>query len=142
MRCGTGFPRRGCPDAVQAVTGASPGGERVFATPSGVALGPLDLVGDGKARGFVLQMRAGRFHGFVVRRGGAVFGYVDRCPHMGLPLAQVLDDYLTPDGGLIRCSWHSALFVVEDGTCAGGPCPGARLTPWPVAVHDGVLVTA
>ena len=74
--------------------------------------------------------------------GQAVWGYVDRCPHMGLPLAQVLDDYLTPDGGLIACSWHSALFDMATGQCRGGPCVGSALTPWPVVVEDDRLVTA
>lgn len=115
---------------------------RVFATPPGVALGALDQIADGDARNFVLQLRAGRFHGFVVRRGDAVFGYVDRCPHMGLPLAQTLDAYLTPARDLIACSWHSALFDVESGACVGGPCPGQALTPWPVTVRDGTIVTA
>ena len=115
---------------------------RLSSTPAGVTLCPLDTIADGKARNFVLQMRAGRFHGFVVRRGEAVHGYVDRCPHAGLPLAQVLDDYLTPDGGLIACSWHGALFTVEGGACVGGPCAGQTLTPWPVAVSNGKIVTA
>lgn len=115
--------------------------ERLYATPPGVKLGPFAAIPDGRARNFVLQMRAGRFHGFVVRRGEEAFGYVDRCPHMGLPLAQTLDDYLTPAGDLIACSWHAALFAISTGECVGGPCPGARLTPWPVAVIDGVLVT-
>ena len=115
---------------------------RVFATPAGVKLGPLDQIADGKARNFVLQLRAGRFHGFVVRRSGEVHGYVDRCPHFGLPLAQELDQYLTPDGALIACSWHGALFTIEDGACAGGPCFGQRLQAWPVAVLDGMVVTA
>lgn len=115
---------------------------RVFATPAGVTLGPLDAIADGAARNFVLQLRAGRFHGFVVRRGEAVHGYVDRCPHAGLPLAQVLDAYLTEDGGLIACSWHGALFRVDDGLCVGGPCVGRSLDGWPVAVLDGAIVTA
>lgn len=115
---------------------------RVYATPPGVALGPLELIPDGGARGFVLEMRAGRFHGFVVRRGARVFGYADRCPHAGLPLAQKLDDYLTPGGDLIACSWHSALFDVETGACVGGPCSGSRLTPWPVEVREGRVTTA
>jgi len=119
-----------------------PSDTRVFATPAGVKLGSLELIADGAARNFVLQLRSGRFHGFVVRRGDAVHGYVDRCPHMGLPLAQELDRYLTPDGGLIACSWHAALFRVEDGACVGGPCGGASLTRWPVAVVDGGIVTA
>ncbi len=115
--------------------------ERLNATPPGVALGPLDAIADGKARNYVVQMRAGRFHGFVVRRGDKVHGYVDRCPHMGLPLAQQLDEYFTPDGGLIACSWHSALFRVDDGACVGGPCTGAALTPWPVHVENDRIVT-
>ena len=116
-------------------------GERVFATPAGVTLGALDVVADGGARSFVLQMRASRFHGFVVRRGESVWGYVDRCPHMGLPLAQKLDDYLAPGGDLIACSWHAALFDVESGACRGGPCGGSALTAWPVGVENGMLVT-
>ena len=115
--------------------------ERVFATPAGVKLGLLDAIADGAARNYVLRMRSGRFHGFVVRRGEQAWGYVDRCPHAGVPLAQALDEYLTPNGDLIACSWHGALFRVEDGACVGGPCVGARLTPWPVAVVNGVLLT-
>ncbi|MCW6537156.1 MULTISPECIES: Rieske (2Fe-2S) protein [Sphingomonas] len=114
--------------------------ERLIATPAGIALGPLDLIADGAARGFVIEMRAGRFHGFVVRRGDAVYGYVDRCPHMGLPLAQKLDDYVA--GDMIACSWHGAVFDTASGKCRGGPCPGTALTPWPVTIRDGTIVTA
>ncbi len=115
---------------------------RVWSTRAGINLGPLDLIADGAARNYVLQIGENRFHGFVVRRGQAVFGYVDRCPHAGLPLAQQLDQYLTPDGGMIACSWHGAVFAIEDGACLGGPCAGGRLTPWPVAVEDGRIRTA
>lgn len=117
-------------------------GARVFATPAGVKLGVLEAIADGTARNFVLQMRAGRFHGFVVRRGDEAHGYVDRCPHTGMPLAQELDGYLTGDGGLIQCSWHGALFRIEDGLCVGGPCVGQHLQAWPVVVLDGLVVTA
>lgn len=116
--------------------------QRLFATPAGVTLGPLDQIADGAARNYVLQLRAGRFHGFIVRRGARLFGYVDQCPHAGLPLAQQLDQYLSSDGGLILCSWHGALFEIDGGRCVGGPCPGRRLTPWPVALRDGQIVTA
>jgi nitrite reductase/ring-hydroxylating ferredoxin subunit len=115
---------------------------RLTATPRGVALCPLETLADPGARNFVLQIGEARFHGFVVRQGSAVYGYVDRCPHMGLPLAQTLDDYLTPSGELIACSWHGALFRRGDGRCVGGPCAGQSLLTWPVEVHGGVIRTS
>lgn len=120
----------------------TPAEARLSATPPGVRLCRLEDLPAGSARGFVLQMRAGRFHGFVVRDGAHVRGFDDRCPHAGLPLAQKLDDYLTPDASLVACSWHGALFRIADGVCVGGPCTGAALSPWPVAVSDGWIVTA
>ena len=120
--------------------GAPPLTERLTATPPGIALGPLDQIADGAARNFVIEMRAGRFHGFVVRRGDEAFGYVDRCPHMGLPLAQTLDDYVA--GGMIACSWHGAMFDIASGKCLGGPCSGTALTQWPIEIRDGTILTA
>lgn len=115
---------------------------RLTSTPAGVKLGALDLIADGKARGFVLEMKAGRFHGFIVRKQNNVFGYVDRCPHMAVPLVQKLDEYLTPDGSLVQCAWHGALFRTHDGLCLAGPCTGQVLQAWPVTVQSGMIVTA
>ena len=116
--------------------------DRLTTIRAGVALGPLDLVADGGARGYVLEIGGRRFHGFVVREGDAVRGYVDRCPHMGVPLARELDAYLSPISRHIACGWHGALFRVDDGACVAGPCAGAALIAWPVAVRDGALFTA
>ena len=115
---------------------------RLQKTPAGIKLSPLAWIEDGASRNFVLQMRSGRFHGFVLRKGDQVFGYVDRCPHQGLPLAQKLDDYLTLDGKHVICSWHGALFDPENGRCLGGPCNGAGLTAWPVEVRGDDIFTA
>ncbi|AKU93062.1 Rieske (2Fe-2S) protein [Vulgatibacter incomptus] len=116
--------------------------ERVWQTPPGVRLCPVDSIEEPGARNFVLQIGEALFHGFVVRENGAVHGYVDQCPHAGLPLARELDGYLTAKKELIACSWHGALFRLSDGVCVGGPCAGSRLTPWPVHVEDGWLKTA
>jgi nitrite reductase/ring-hydroxylating ferredoxin subunit len=114
---------------------------RTTSTPPGVHLCLLDELPNPGARNFVLQIGTLRFHGFVVRHGARVRGYVDRCPHMGLPLAQKLDDYLTTGGDLIGCSWHGALFRPTDGVCVGGPCFGAALITWPVVLKDGAVIT-
>lgn len=114
---------------------------RLNRTPAGVRLCLLNEMPIDGARNFVLQMKDGRFHGFVIRKGAEVFGYLDRCPHAGLPLAQKLDSYLTPDGQAIQCSWHGALFRVDDGACVGGPCSGA-LTSWAVSIAEEWIVTS
>jgi len=115
---------------------------RVYSTPANVTLGPASQIAPGSARNYVLQIGEAYFHGFIVHKDERYYGYVDRCPHAGLPLAQDLDDYLTPRADLISCSWHGALFQIASGRCVGGPCAGATLTPWPVTVRDGHLVTA
>ena len=115
---------------------------RVWKTPPNVALCAEDDIAEPGARSFVLQIGEAYFHGFVVRKDGAVAGYVDRCPHAGNPLAIELDRYLTPDGSLILCAWHGAAFEPLTGACVAGPCAGGRLTPWPVQVAAGVIRTA
>jgi nitrite reductase/ring-hydroxylating ferredoxin subunit len=115
---------------------------RVYATPAGVKLGSKDLIAPDSARNFMLEIGEAHFHGFIVRKADAYYGYVDRCPHAGLPLAQELDDYLTPQADLISCSWHGALFRIASGQCIGGPCAGQSLTPWPVQIEGDHIVTA
>ncbi|MDE1145954.1 MAG: Rieske (2Fe-2S) protein [Azospirillaceae bacterium] len=134
---GTGAPE----DEANSRGGIRP---RLTKTPAGVRLCALDDLAEPGARNFVLEVKGDRFHGFVVRQGNAIIGYVDRCPHAGVPLAFKLDDYLGQDltgRDVIRCGWHGALFDIADGRCVAGPCPGQGLIPWPVAVRDGFIET-
>ncbi len=119
-----------------------PDRKRVWKTPPGVPLCAETDIADPGARSFVLQIGDAFFHGFVVRKDGQVAGYVDRCPHQGFPLAIELDRYLTPDGSLVLCGWHGAVFEPLTGECVGGPCAGGRLTGWPVESSGGVIRTA
>jgi nitrite reductase/ring-hydroxylating ferredoxin subunit len=65
---------------------------------------------------------------FVIRRGNAVFGYVNVCSHMGTTLDWKPGAFLTLDKTLIQCATHGAQFDIETGACAGGPCNGRPLT--------------
>jgi nitrite reductase/ring-hydroxylating ferredoxin subunit len=80
--------------------------------------------------------------GFVTRIDGATTGWVDRCPHVGMPLAVVPGRYLTREKDLILCASHGALFRLADGLCIGGPCAGRSLSPWPVRVRGDDVLTA
>jgi nitrite reductase/ring-hydroxylating ferredoxin subunit len=108
----------------------------------GAVLCALEAIADPGAKGFVFREGDRLFMGFVVRQGERAFGYIDRCPHAGLPLATFGDRYLTREGDLILCSSHGALFRPESGLCIGGPCAGRSLWAWAVEVKDGVVVVA
>lgn len=110
--------------------------------PAGVTLCALADLADPGAKGFRFREGAALFAGFVVRKGMQVWGYVDSCPHAGWPLAALDDRYLAKGGERLLCAGHGALFRLEDGVCTSGPCHGDRLASWPVAVGDGVVVTA
>lgn len=109
---------------------------------SGERLCALDEIADPGGRGFVFRRGESLFLSFIVRRGAMVRGYVDRCPHAGMPLAMAPDRYLTRRGDLILCASHGALFRLEDGLCTSGPCAGRALLPWPVAVRGSDIVAA
>ena len=106
----------------------------------GTRLCALEDIADPGAKGFFFREGESIFMGFVVRKAGGVFGYLDRCPHAGFPLAPAPDRYLTREGDLILCGAHGALFRIGDGLCIAGPCGGARLWPWPVRQEGEALV--
>ena len=77
--------------------------------------------------------------GFLVRKAGRVYGYVNVCPHAGRMLNWGPDKFLTRDKALIICSAHGAVFEIETGICVAGPCPGASLRPLDVEIKGGVV---
>ena len=108
----------------------------------GAVLCPLDEIASPGARGFRFRVGDAVFAGFVVRRGDAVVGYVDSCPHAGWPLAGPSGRFLTRDNDLILCGGHAALFRIDDGAMVAGPCEAVSLTPWPVRVEGSDIVAA
>ncbi len=101
----------------------------------------LSDIADPGACEFESGSRDDRIPGFVVRKNGRVFAYVNICPHAGRSLNWGPDRFLTRDNGLIMCAGHGALFEIDSGLCVAGACLGARLTSLEVEVIDGrVLV--
>lgn len=94
------------------------------------------------ARGFTIGTGDWPLRGFVVRSGNEVRGYVNHCPHAGHPLNLLPHKFLTPDGTLILCSSHGAVFERETGYCVAGPCAGKHLRPVPLQVESGFVMLA
>jgi nitrite reductase/ring-hydroxylating ferredoxin subunit len=94
------------------------------------------------ARAFTLGEGEWPLRGFVVRAGEAVRGYVNHCPHAGHPLNLLPHRFLTPDGTLIVCSSHGALFEKGTGYCVAGPCAGRALTAVALVIRAGFVLLA
>ncbi len=80
------------------------------------------------------------YHGeslFAVKKDGQLFIYRNSCPHLGIELNWMEDQFLDMDGALIQCATHGALFVIESGECVAGPCMGQALQPLAVEIRGG-----
>ena len=90
---------------------------------------------DGKAKGFVFDDTSV----FAVRQGLECFVYANKCPHMGIELHWMEDQFLDQEQQFIQCSTHGALFAIEDGECIEGPCKGKTLTVIEHMQENGIL---
>ncbi|RTZ74200.1 MAG: Rieske (2Fe-2S) protein [Gammaproteobacteria bacterium] len=106
---------------------------------SGRILCSLDELAEGEPRGFSL---AGELplELILLRRGGQVLAYRNRCPHTGINLEWLPDQFLDHSGRYLQCATHGALFRPEDGYCLRGPCAGYALEALPVVVKEGQVV--
>ena len=74
---------------------------------------------------------------FVVRHGGVVHAYINRCAHVPIELDWLPGRFFDASGGFLICATHGAMYVPGSGYCVEGPCRGARLEPVAVIERDG-----
>jgi nitrite reductase/ring-hydroxylating ferredoxin subunit len=92
------------------------------------------------SRGFSAGEGDWPLRGFVVKTATGIAAYVNYCPHAGHPLNMRPNRFLTPDGNLILCCSHGAVFARDNGLCIAGPCQGQKLTPIPVELVSGYVM--
>lgn len=95
----------------------------------------LNDVPEGGSKGFVVEGHKI----FAVKKQGNFFLYRNSCPHLGIPLEWVEDQFLDASGSMIQCANHGALFVIESGKCVSGPCDGRRLKALDVMTSNQAL---
>ncbi|HTQ98783.1 MAG TPA: Rieske 2Fe-2S domain-containing protein [Candidatus Acidoferrum sp.] len=94
----------------------------------------LDDLVAGKPR----RVKVGDHHLLAVRTGdNAVRIFLNRCPHLGIPLAWQDAQLLSADGAHLQCSTHGALFLFDTGFCVSGPCQGDQLWSFTCEVVAG-----
>lgn len=97
---------------------------------------------DFSAKGFTVIIEGTETDIFLVRAGNEIYGYVNSCPHTGVNLDWMPDEFMDITGKLIQCATHGALFNLQDGFCCYGPCAGDSLQPVKLVLEDGVVFLA
>jgi len=73
--------------------------------------------------------------GFLIGTPDGLRAFRNRCRHWPVPLDMDDADFWSPELGAIVCKVHGAVFRGHDGACLAGPCAGAALQSWPVAIE-------
>jgi len=76
---------------------------------------------------------------FAVKKEGKLYIYKNSCPHIGVALEWVEDQFLDSSQSMIQCANHGALFVIESGACVAGPCSGQRLTAVKYSIQSDLI---
>jgi len=79
---------------------------------------------------------------FAVKKRNKLYVYKNSCPHIGVALEWVEDQFLDSSHTMIQCANHGALFVIESGMCVAGPCTGQKLIAVKFDVVDGFICLA
>ena len=110
--------------------------------PSGTVICRANAIAPEKARGFVISdtQSCNQLDLIIWHTLDELRGFVNSCPHLGLPLETFPDRFLNTLGTELVCSAHGAVFDAT-GFCLAGPCQGRALVPLeldirPHAPHD------
>jgi nitrite reductase/ring-hydroxylating ferredoxin subunit len=87
----------------------------------------LSDLADGIARGYALSIAGQKISVILIHHAGQVYAYQNSCPHTGVSLDWMPDEFMDVSGKLLQCATHGALFQPENGYCIHGPCVGSYL---------------
>ncbi len=99
----------------------------------------LEEIPDPGSRGFRVNIDGQETAVFIVHQGGSVSAFRNSCPHTGVNLEWVPDQFLDSENCHIQCSLHGALFEVQTGICIRGPCAGQSLQGLKLENREGEL---
>jgi nitrite reductase/ring-hydroxylating ferredoxin subunit len=89
---------------------------------------------DPGAKGFAVMHRGQLIEGIVVHWQGHWYGYRNVCPHTGVNLDWLPDQFFDLQQRYLHCSLHGALFKPDNGYCVHGPCASESLAALPLRI--------
>ena len=91
----------------------------------------------GKSKKFTLRRGQRDLEALLVNFEGRHFAYINRCPHTGITLDCVNNQFFSSDHRYLLCATHGAVFEPPTGECIWGPCVGLSLQSVPVEIEEG-----
>lgn len=91
----------------------------------------------GQSKKFRLRRSGREFEAMLINYQGNLYAYMNRCPHVGISLDWVDNQFFTLDRRYLMCANHGAVFEPPTGECVWGPCVGASLETLALAVERG-----
>ncbi len=91
----------------------------------------------GQSKKFRLRRGQREFEALLVNFEGRHFAYINRCPHTGITLDWVNNQFFSSDQRYLMCATHGAVFQPPTGECIWGPCVGLSLQSVPVVIEQG-----
>ena len=89
---------------------------------------------EGSARGFTVTIKGQTTGIILISIDGDVFAYRNSCPHTGVILDWMPDEFMDVSGKFLQCATHGAVFRPEDGYCLHGPCASDSLSTVKVVI--------
>jgi nitrite reductase/ring-hydroxylating ferredoxin subunit len=96
-----------------------------------------ELLDGGRGVRFMVDRHGVSQPAFVVRFGGRVHAYLNRCAHVPVEMDWQPGEFFDHSRLYLVCATHGALYAPESGRCLGGRCDGKGLVALAVIEHDG-----
>jgi nitrite reductase/ring-hydroxylating ferredoxin subunit len=109
---------------------------------SGLEICALDEIPDKQGRIFEFNSPVGKISLIILRSGEHCYGYVNRCPHFGSPLAKNDSQLIFDPDNWIKCNVHYAQFRWQNGYCTAGECEGESLQKVPLNIVNRKVLMA
>jgi nitrite reductase/ring-hydroxylating ferredoxin subunit len=98
-------------------------------------IGEVGELPHGASKKFTIRSGNRELEALLVNYHGTLFAYRNRCPHVGITLDWVDNQFFSVDGRYLMCANHGAVFEPKTGECIWGPCAGLSLQSLSVEVE-------
>ena len=105
----------------------------------GMLVGTVGELEHGTSKKFTMRRGGRDLEALLVNYQGSHFAYVNRCPHTGITLDWVNNQFFSSDNRYLMCATHGAVFEPPSGECIWGPCVGLSLQSMPIEIDGGQI---